>query len=122
MDLTPIRTEVAYDDQTWIGSKHGLDAARSGTLLVSDFTVEDDGYIKSGTPVIYNAGTKLYELAPTGAPCDGHIEEMVRVNPGSIHVGFSLHWHGVVIVAQLPGDFADDFDLATDGAPHILYV
>lgn len=123
MDLSPTRTTVTYDDTPWVGSKHGTDCDSSITLLVADFAaLIVNGFIPSGLPVVENPATKLYELAPALAPCDGHIAEQVKVNPGSVHAGAALRWHGVVIVAQLPGDYADDFAPATDGAPQIKYV
>lgn len=125
MDLSPTRTVVTYDDVPWVGSKHGTDCDESGTLDVAAFRTADlvdaNGFIASGIPVVRDDVSKLYEPAPALAPCDGHIAEQVKVNPGSTHAGFALRWHGVVIVAQLPGDYADDFAPATDGAPAIRY-
>lgn len=124
MDLSPTRTVVSYDDVPWVGSRHGTDSDQSITLLKSAFVtaglVDANGYVSSGTPVIENA-EKLYIPAPAGAPCDGHLAEQVRTGP-SAHAAGALRWHGVVIVAQLPGDFADEFDASTDGAPQIRYV
>lgn len=54
MDLS-LRTETfLQDDQSWLGSAHGTDTARSITLDVSKFiggTHYPDGYLKSGLPL-----------------------------------------------------------------------
>lgn len=124
MDLSPTRSVVTYDDTPWVGSSHGVDADQSATLLKSAFAtaglIDANGYIPSGVPIIRNA-QRFYIPAPAGAPCDGHIAEQVKTGPG-LHAAAARRWHGVVIVAQLPGDFADEFDSATDGAPNIEYV
>jgi hypothetical protein len=124
MDLTPTRTVVVHDDVPWVGSRHGTDADRSATLLKSAFEaaglINANGFIPSGVPIVRNA-QNVYIPAPAGAPCKGHIAEQVKTGP-SAHAAASLRWHGVVIVAQLPGDYAEDFDPETDGATNIEYV
>jgi hypothetical protein len=124
MDLSPTRSVVTYDDTPWVGSSHGVDADQSATLLKSAFAaaglIDANGFIPSGVPIVRNA-QKLYIPAPSGAPCKGHIAEQVKTGPGP-HAAAALRWHGVVIVAQLPGDYATDFDADTDGATNIEYV
>lgn len=54
MDLN-LRTETfGQDDQSWLGSDHGTDTARSITLDVATFTANThypDGFLKSGLPL-----------------------------------------------------------------------
>jgi len=128
MDLSPKRTTVTYDDQEWLGSRHGVDCTDTGTLdlenagLAAVAVDNGDGtsYIPSGIPVNYDSGTKLYELAADTVACDGHVYEQVVFNTGSDRAGFALFWHGKVILAKLP-DPGYTFG-AADGAPHIRYV
>jgi Bacteriophage lambda head decoration protein D len=54
MDLS-LKTETFnQEDQSWLGSEHGTNAARSITLDVSTFTAGThypDGFLKSGIPL-----------------------------------------------------------------------
>ncbi|MEU8136586.1 hypothetical protein [Streptodolium elevatio] len=63
MDLS-LRTETwGQDDQSWLGSQHGTEAARTITLDVSKFTANThypDGYFKSGLPLGKVTATGLY--------------------------------------------------------------
>jgi hypothetical protein len=63
MDLS-LRTETfGSDDQSWLGSAHGTDAARTVTLDTSAFTEAlhyPDGYIRSGTPLAEITATGKY--------------------------------------------------------------
>lgn len=111
MDLT-IRTEThGQDDQSWLGSSHGTDMARSVTLDTSAFTAATHypaGFLKSGIPLgritasgkfgPYNDantdGTQTlvgFLLSPVRVPAD------VNVDPQG-----ALFIHGVVVEARLP--------------------
>lgn len=63
MDLT-LRTETfAVDDQSWLGSRHGIGEAVSVTLDTSAFTESihyPDGYFKSGIGLAKITATGLY--------------------------------------------------------------
>ncbi|MFE5332946.1 hypothetical protein ACFRCG_41840 [Embleya sp. NPDC056575] len=63
MDLS-LRTETwGQDDQSWLGSQHGTEAARSITLDVSKFTANThypNGYFLSGIPLGKVTATGLY--------------------------------------------------------------
>lgn len=63
MDLT-LRTETfAVDDQSWLGSRHGIGEAVSVTLDTSAFTPSihyPDGYFKSGIGLAKITATGLY--------------------------------------------------------------
>ena len=63
MDLS-IRTEVfGQDDQSWLGSEHGPEAARTITLDVSTFTAQThypNGYFPSGLALGRISATGLY--------------------------------------------------------------
>ena len=54
MNLTPTTEAFTQDDQRWLGSAHGTDAARSITLDTSQFTAGThypNGYFPSGLPL-----------------------------------------------------------------------
>jgi hypothetical protein len=131
MDLSPRTTTSGHNDEKqWLGSKHGTDATRTITLDITnggfeagDLVVGDAvgfSYIRSGVPLKKHAATGLYRRNTTTAACDGHLFESVRIKVGdgaTTKAGAALHWHGVVVDAQVPGTFVD-----ADRAPHILYV
>lgn len=127
MDISP-RTIVAppVDEQDWVQSTHGIDSTLTGTADVSKFTLVE-GRIPSGTPVVRNESSKLYEAATIGAGPDtqdavfGHVYTSSKVNPGSDHVGIAVLWHGVVAADLLPVPDGEEFD-AAKGAANILYV
>lgn len=98
-------------DQRWIGSRHALEDAITGTLAVSAFTAGThypDGYIPSGLPV--NAADTA-NLAPyTGAA--GEVLRFIKDNhqvvvndagdvPADIQV--AILWHGLIKTDFLPG-------------------
>lgn len=97
-------------DQRWIGSRHALDSAQTGTLQTSLFTEAThfpDGWIPSGLPV--NAAD-LSTLKPyTGAA--GEVLRFVKdthqvvredgTNEALIQVAFI--WHGLIKTDFLPG-------------------
>ena len=52
MQLNPTRETLGSGDQTWLGSAHGTDNAKTVTIDISAFTEADhcpDGYVPSGT-------------------------------------------------------------------------
>ncbi|WP_187368118.1 hypothetical protein [Nonomuraea terrae] len=54
MDLSMRTENFSFDDQSWLGSAHGTDAARTITLDVSAFTAGvhyPNGYFPSGLPL-----------------------------------------------------------------------
>ncbi|WP_205570101.1 hypothetical protein [Actinomyces lilanjuaniae] len=56
--MPKMRTEAfSPGDQTWLGSLHGTDAARTVTLDPADFTAQaKDGVIPSGTALAHRDG------------------------------------------------------------------
>ena len=54
MDLKITTESFGQDDQSWLGSEHGTNTARSINVDVSTFTPGvhyPDGYLKSGYPL-----------------------------------------------------------------------
>lgn len=105
MDLSIRRESFGQDDQSWLGSAHGTNAAQTITLDVSTFTAGThypDGHLKSGLPLQdlgngkFGLWTALSDLAgflftPVKAPADS-----------ATPVGAALLEHGRVIAAKLP--------------------
>jgi hypothetical protein len=111
MDLS-LRTEnFASDDQSWLGSAHGTDAARTITLDTSAFTAGThypDGYFKSGIPLglitttgkygPYNdAGADGTEVLAGFLFCAVDIPSVTTTD-----IGAAMLVHGVVIESKLP--------------------
>lgn len=64
-------TPLSEGDQTWLGSTRGITTNRTETLIPNDFPAAQrtDGFIKSGTPVSYDAtNKKLIPYVGTGTP------------------------------------------------------
>lgn len=130
MDLT-LRTEsFGQDDQTWLGSQHGTDTARSITLDTSAFTANThypSGYLLSGLPLGKITASGKY--APyNNAATDGtetlvgFLLGAVRVNPAdtTIDPQGALLLHGFVVESKLP--VAVDSAGKTDVAGRIIFV
>lgn len=115
MDLTVRTDAIGADDQSWMGSRHGTNNARTITLARAAFTAAThypQGFMKSGTPLArYTTGanTGLYGPYTTGAT-DGSqnlagflLTPVSFVTWGSTgNVVAPLLEHGVVYLAKLP--------------------
>lgn len=101
------RTDEVYankDNQDWLASSHGVDAADSITLDAANLLATyPDGEVPSGVEVSRAAGG-LYQLGGTGS-APGFLLHGLRVRSGSNPVG-ALLWHGEVITARVPGGVA----------------
>lgn len=108
-------------DQRWIGSRHALDSAQTGTIKVSDFTAAThypNGYIPSGLPVNVADPANLKPYTGAAAEVLGFVKDdhQVLVNvqgdkPTDIQVAYI--WHGRVKTDFLPGG---NFVLGTGSA------
>lgn len=93
------------EDHRWLGSKHATDTARTVTLDASAFEGEfgDDGVIPSGV-VLAPVGDGLY--GPAGADGAGDPEGFLLTTKDTagytVDTPAALHWHGSVVVANLP--------------------
>jgi hypothetical protein len=136
MDLS-MRTETfGQEDQSWLGSQHGTDMARSITLDVSMFTAGThypQGFLLSGLPVALITGTgqggTVGKYGPySDAATDGRttlagfLLTAVRVNTAdnTVDVQGALHIHGVVVESKLP--VAIDAAGKTDLAGRFIFV
>lgn len=63
MNLTPVKKTFGNEDQSWMGSAHGSNSARSITLDISKFTSGThypNGYLPSGLPLAKIASSGKY--------------------------------------------------------------
>lgn len=101
MSLTIQTEKFGGGDDRWMGSRHGVVNAKTGTLKASAFT---DKIVKSGFPV--KLGTDgLYEPAATdgsAAPA-GFVVGDHDVTAGDTPV--PVMWHGRILVGFLPVEF-----------------
>lgn len=114
MDLTTRTDSFAVEDQSWLGSRHGSDAADSitldGTTLGAVFT---DGKVPSG--VVLGKITASGKYGPyDDAASDGRqtavyhlftsvsLKNVLRGDSTFHDVQGAGFWHGQVIVANLP--------------------
>lgn len=104
MDLTIKRESFGQDDQSWLGSAHGTNAAQTVTLDASSFvkaTHYPEGWLKSGLPLA-KSGEK-HVLWTVGAVLAGFLFTTVRVpEDASTPVGAAILEHGRVKAAKLP--------------------
>ncbi|UUX60167.1 head decoration protein [Glutamicibacter halophytocola] len=112
MDLSIKRSSVGNENQSWLGSAHGTNAAQSITLDASTFTKAThypDGYLKSGLPLM-DLGNGKYGLhtGPGATPEEtpdlaGFLFTTTRApQDPATPIGAALFEHGRVKVANLP--------------------
>ncbi len=102
-----IRSEsVGAGDQSWLGSRHGTDTARSATLDPTAWTAKTtSGVIKSGEPFAVVSGLAVpYNAAGSGGTdvLAGFILTDTAVAAGAGNVTFPGVWHGRIILSKLP--------------------
>lgn len=116
-------------DQSWLGSTHGINSARTEMLDISAFTSGThfpDGYIRSGTPVAKVGGVLVpydaTEGTVTGAGVlAGHVLTDQKV-VGTTDFAVPLIDHGRVKAAKVPGTFVKPAAAAKLSATTIVYV
>lgn len=110
--LSPRIESFGPGDQSWLGSDHGVDEARTITLNISEWASKIvDGYIKSGEPAAKAADGRYVPYDSTGsAPADvlqGFVVVDVPVVPGAGDVFTALMDHGRIVVPRLPSPIPD---------------
>lgn len=129
MDLTTKIETFQQDDQSWLGSAHGTDAARSITLDTSAFTAGThypNGYFPSGLPLGRITASGKYgpynNAAADGTETlVGHLFTAVKApSVNTIDPQGALLDHGKVVESKLP--IAVDAAGKADVAGRIQYV
>lgn len=97
-------------DQTWLGSTHGINNARTVTLDPARFTKEEhypDGYLRSGQPLTVTGDVAGPYVAAgegeEGGDFHGFLLTDQVISDESIQIAVPLLDHGRVITAKLPG-------------------
>ena len=110
--LAPRTESFGAGDQSWLGSRHGTDVAKSVTLNPSAWTSKTtDGRIKSGEPfaVVSNLAVP-YNSAGTGGTnvLAGFMftDQTVRSDGGN--VTFPAIWTGRILRSKLPSTVPAD--------------
>jgi hypothetical protein len=131
MDLSVRTDSVGTDDQSWLGSRHGTNNARTVTLAKAAFnsaTHYPQGFLRSGTPLAkYTSGgnTGLYGPYTPGATDGsqtfvGHLLAPQSVTSGTGNIVGALMDHGRIVEARLP--IAIDSAAKTSAAGRLIYV
>lgn len=115
----PNRVETAAlseGDQTWLASTHGIHKNPQGRLKLSAFSaVDDEGYIKSGSPLAITGVGTNEELVPYDAAGVGEVTKLagflrndIPLVAGSAdtHANVAYIDHGRVRINRLPVTFA----------------
>ncbi|GGL83467.1 head decoration protein [Glutamicibacter protophormiae] len=112
MDLSIKRVTFGVEDQSWLGSAHGTNAAQTITLDVSTFTKAThypEGLLKSGLPLMklpsgkYGLHTGPAEPVADTPVLAGFLFTTTRAPESSATpIGAALLEHGRVKVANLP--------------------
>lgn len=122
-----LKTETfGQDDQSWLGSAHGTDAARTGTLDIATLTENThypNGHLPSGVPVGLITATGLYGLfdktAVDGrAVLAGHTLTSQKI--GTSNVVVPILDHGRIVESRLPFPIAPEGK--TSAAGRLIYI
>lgn len=99
--LAPRTESFGAGDQSWLGSRHGTDVAKSVTLDPSSWSGRiSDGRIKSGEPFKMSNGLAVpYGGSGTLA---GFILTDQAVSSGGGNATVPAVWHGRIILSNLP--------------------
>lgn len=131
MDLALTVETFGQDDQSWLGSAHGTDAAPSITIDITgggfvSGTHYPTGTLPSGTPLALLTASGKYGLYTEGqaggrGTLAGYLLTAQRVRSGGDVHGALLE-HGRVIVANLPFPNLTDANGIADVAGRIIHV
>lgn len=116
MQFSSKREGWTSDNQSWLGSAHGTDAARTATIDGTTLT-GFDGVIPSGTPLKATTGGKY---APVDAADDVLAGFLLTPQSftGTGDVAGPMVWHGAIKVYNLP---EGAFDVTTLTAANPLF-
>lgn len=104
--LNPSTENVGAGDQSWLGSRHGADVAKSVTLDPTAWTAKtSDGRLKSGEAcAIVNGLAVPFNAAGSGGTdvLAGFLLTDQSVRTGGGNVTAPMVWHGRIILSKLP--------------------
>lgn len=103
-----IRSEsFGAGDQSWIGSTHGIDSAKTVTLDPTAWAAKltSDGVLKSGEAMAMSDGLAVPYVAGTNTLVGFLLtDQTIRANGGNATV--PCVWHGRIILSKLPSTVA----------------
>ena len=130
MDLSMKTETFGQEDQSWLGSAHGTEAARSITLDMTTFTAGThypDGFLKAGLPLGKITATGKYGLY-SNAASDGRevlaglLFTVVKAPASTATpVSGALLLHCIVVESKLPAPGVDSAG-KVDVAGRIIFV
>lgn len=100
MQLATSTESWGSGNQTWLGSAHGTDVARTVTIdgtTVSEF----DGVVPSGTPLKRNADGKYAPVTATTDELAGFLLTAQSFT-GEVDILAPMVWHGRIRADRLP--------------------
>lgn len=108
--LAPRTESFGAGDQSWLGSRHGTETAKTATLSPTAWTAKvSDGRIKSGEPFAVEDGLAIPYNSAGGSPDNvlvGFVLTDTPVNADAGNVTFPAVWHGRILLSNLPSTVA----------------
>lgn len=109
MDLSIRRRNATQKGSAWLRSQHGTDSARPVTLKAEAFT---DKLVPSGQPLAKDDDLAVPFTGAAGQKLIGHLLDAAGLDVTNGNASGALLSHGVVITAEVPGDFTPPADYA----------
>lgn len=90
-------------DDSWLGSRHAVENAESGTLSADAFDAYENKIVPSGTPVAVDGDLRVPYTGEDDQELRGFVIGDHSVAGGDKSV--AVLWHGRIITDNLPVDF-----------------
>lgn len=104
--LAPRTESFGAGDQSWLGSRHGTDVAKTATLVPAAWTAKiSDGRIKSGEPFAVKSGLAVpYDSTKSDGTevLAGFVFTDTSVDAARGNVSFPGIWTGRIRLSKLP--------------------
>ncbi|KXT55651.1 potassium transporter [Gordonia sp. QH-12] len=110
--LAPRTESFGAGDQSWLGSRHGTDVAKTVTLNPAAWSAKIvDGRIKSGEPYAMKSGLAVpYDATKSDGSevLAGFVFTDQPVDAARGNIAAPGVWHGRIILSKLPSTVAAD--------------
>ncbi|MDJ0010104.1 potassium transporter [Gordonia alkanivorans] len=109
--LAPRTESFGAGDQSWLGSRHGTDVAKTATLNPSAWSAKtSDGRIKSGEPfaVVSDLAVPYNSAGSNGTDVISGFILTDQSVTGSANVSFPAVWTGRILRSKLPSTVPAD--------------
>ncbi|WP_336790451.1 potassium transporter [Gordonia malaquae] len=108
--LAPRTESFGAGDQSWLGSRHGTDVAKTVTLAPAAWSAKIvDGRIKSGEPYAMKAGLAVPYASGASDGTEviaGFLLTDQSVDAARGNIAAPGVWHGRIILSKLPSTVA----------------